>query len=440
MADTEQNKQADFVIEKIKDRPVNKKKLLRRTMITASMAVIFGLIACLTFLILEPVFNNWLYPEEKPQPVVFPEESDEMSPEDMLVEEDDTSEIQDVVETVILEDEEIQKILEGMTLNKTHYTQLYKAVDEYRKDLQTSMATVTAVSSKTDWLNETYENKGQTYGVLLADNGKEYLLLTDNATVKEAEDILVTFCDNTRAQASIKQTNEQIGLAIISVPKESVAEETKKKITLATMGSSNFKNPVGIPVVAMGAPLGTVGSVGYGMIASDAVVLGKTDANYRLFATDIYGSPHGVGVLFNMQGQIIGIITPDRLDTDMGNLITAVGISDLRKLIENMSNGKETAYLGISGIDVSPEANAEMGLPFGAYIKEVAMNSPAMLAGIQPGDVIVEIEGDSIDSFSHYTSTLQRMKAGQNMKLIVQRFVQSGYIKIMMEITLGTAE
>ena len=57
MADSQENKQKEqndvsekkFMIEKIKERPVNKKKLLRRTLITASMAVIFGLVACFTF-------------------------------------------------------------------------------------------------------------------------------------------------------------------------------------------------------------------------------------------------------------------------------------------------------------------------------------------------------------------------------------------------------
>ena len=79
MADSQENKQKEqndvseknFMIEKIKERPVNKKKLLRRTLITVSMAVIFGLVACFTFLVLEPVISNWLYPEEEPQVVVF---------------------------------------------------------------------------------------------------------------------------------------------------------------------------------------------------------------------------------------------------------------------------------------------------------------------------------------------------------------------------------
>ena len=46
--------QAEFMREKIKQKPVNKKKLLRRTVITAVMAVVFGLVACFTFLVQEP--------------------------------------------------------------------------------------------------------------------------------------------------------------------------------------------------------------------------------------------------------------------------------------------------------------------------------------------------------------------------------------------------
>ena len=60
MPDSEQNNQSDFLMEKIKVKPVNKRKLIRKTIITAAMAVIFALIACFTFLILEPVISNWL--------------------------------------------------------------------------------------------------------------------------------------------------------------------------------------------------------------------------------------------------------------------------------------------------------------------------------------------------------------------------------------------
>lgn len=439
MQDSRQNQQSDFMIEKIKERPINKKKLLRRTVTTAAMAVIFGLIACLTFLILEPVFSNWLSPEEKPQTVVFPEESEEMDPEDMLVEEEPPS-LQEAVESVILNREQIQKILENIRLDEKHYIQLYNAMGAYTASLSRSMVTVTGVTSDVDWLNDTYESEVQTYGVVVESNGREYLILTDLDTIKQAENILVTFSDGTQAEAVMKQADQQTGLAIISVEIADVLEETREKVEKAALGSSNMRNPVGIPVVALGCPMGVVGSAGYGMITASGSVLNKVDANYKLLTTDIYGSPESEGVLFNMQGQIVGIITNDRISPDMKNAVTAIGISELRKLIENMSNGKEPAYMGISGMDVTPEANQEMGVPFGAYVREVDMNSPAMLAGIQRGDVIVEIDDSSIENFNNYAATLLRLEAGATITVTVQRLSQNSYREMEMEITLGTAD
>lgn len=439
MPDADQNKQSDFMMEKIKERPVNKKKLLRRTVTTAAMAVIFGLIACLTFLILEPVFSNWLYPEEEPQAVVFPEEIDELAPEDMLVE-DETPSIQEAVESVMLEDEQIQKILDNVSLDKENYLQLYDAMSSYVEELNASMVTVTGVSSNVDWLNDTYEQEGQTYGVLVANNGKEYLILTSRATVRQKENIRVTFCSGESAEAEVKQTDSQTALAVVAVPISSLTKETRDAVKVATLGSSNLKNPVGIPVVALGSPLGSVGSAGYGMIVSAAVPLSKVDANYKLFVTDIAGTSDGLGVLFNMQSQIVGIITPDRARAELKNNVTAVGISELRKLIENMSNGKTAAYMGISGTDVTADANREYGVPFGAYVREIEMDSPAMFAGIQRGDVIVEIAGNSIENFNNYAAALLRLDAGQTVTVIVQRSVQNSYREMEIELTLGEAK
>ena len=86
MPEKDPNVQSDFMIEKIKERPINKGKLVRRMLLTAAMAVIFGLVACFTFLALEPVLNKWMNPEEELPKVYFPEETEEMSPEEMLLE------------------------------------------------------------------------------------------------------------------------------------------------------------------------------------------------------------------------------------------------------------------------------------------------------------------------------------------------------------------
>ena len=202
MPDLEQNNQSDFpnenkeflnenkefLIEKIKEKPVNKKKLIRRTIITVSMAVIFGSVACVTFLVLEPVISNWLYPEEEPeiQTVEFPEDKEEMSPEDMLAEnlptespeptpspspEPDQAGEGGEEEYVQLGQEQVQEILSQVTFDLNHYSQLYAALYEYGNELSRHIVTVTAVTSNIDWFNSVQESENQCSGVIISENG-----------------------------------------------------------------------------------------------------------------------------------------------------------------------------------------------------------------------------------------------------------------------------
>ena len=432
MADSQENKQKEqndvsekkFMIEKIKERPVNKKKLLRRTLITASMAVIFGLVACFTFLVLEPVISNWLYPEEEPQVVVFPEDQDEMSPEQMLAEnmqQENQSSQSSSAPSEVMEQEQIRELLSGIILNLDNYKQIYNALAQYVAEMNRSMVTVTGVSS----------------GVIIAQNGKQLLILTDYSPVKQADDIIVTFNEGTQADASLKEKDETTGLAVIAVELDTLNEDfLKNDITIATFGSSNIKDIAGLPVVALGRPMGTNGSVGYGIITSSASESAVSDTTYRILQTNIVGSQNAGGVLFNLQGQVIGIITNGKSATDMKNMVCAYGITELKRHIEKMSNGEKFAYLGLKGVGVTEEANSELGVPYGAYITEVEMDSPAMLAGIQQGDVITGFGEHVIVSFDEYTNSLLSMKPGDSVELTIMRQSQQEYKEMKFDITL----
>jgi len=440
MAGKEENNQNDFMIEKIKTRPINRKKLLRRTIITALMAVIFGLIACFTFLILEPVINNWLYPEEEPQTVVFPEDQEEMSPEEMLAENlpTDTPEPTPTPEDVTIGEEQIEQILAEVVLDKENYEEIYIALSDYVSQLSSYMVTVTAVTSNIDWFNNVQESRNQASGVIIANNGKELLVLADATTLRSAGKLIMTFSNDVQVEAQIKQQDGYTNLAVLSVelvklPEEMLAEE----IPLAVLGSSNLWNLTGMPVVAVGSPLGVSNSVGYGMIASAGTQIYAPDRNYSMLLTDINGSQNAGGFLFNLRGEIVGIITSNKTGSDMKNLINAYGITELKKVIEKMSNGSAIAYLGIRGLDVTKEANENQGVPYGAFVKEIDMDSPAMMAGIQRGDVIIQMNEKKILKFSDYSSALMEMEPGQMVEFTVMRQVQDEYKEMSFSIELG---
>ena len=333
--------------------------------------------------------------------------------------------------------EQIRELLSGIILDLDNYKQIYSALAQYVAEMNRSIVTVTGVSSGVDWFNNVNESKNQSSGVIIAQNGKQLLILTDYSPVKQADDIIVTFNEGTQADASLKEKDETTGLAVIAVELDVLNEDfLKNDITIATLGSSNIRDIAGLPVVALGRPMGINGSLGYGIITSSASESAASDTTYRILQTNIVGSQNAGGVLFNLQGQVIGIITNGKSATDMKNMVCAYGITDLKRHIEKMSNGEKFAYLGLKGVDVTEEANSELGVPYGAYITEVEMDSPAMLAGIQQGDVITGFGERVIISFDEYTNSLLSMKPGDNVELTIMRQSQQEYKEMKFDITL----
>lgn len=429
------------MIEKIKERPVNRKKLLRRTIITASMAVIFGLIACVTFLVLEPLINNWLYPEEEPQIVVFPEDQQEMSPEDMLAENLPPAETPTPMpepQDVVLDKQQIEDILSGVVLDKDNYKQLYTAMSDYTTELNRYIVTVTAVTSNIDWFNNVQESKNQTAGVIITDNGKELLVLTAAGLLRSAESLTLTFYNGAQVNASIKQQDSSTGLAILAVALTDIPDSVnKEELVYPALGSANSNNMTGIPVIAMGSPMGISNSVGYGMITSSSHIYSAIDRTYRILQTDINGSQNASGVLFDLEGQIVGVITENKTGSDVKNVIYAYGITDLRRIMEKLSNGNAVPYLGISGVTVSADINTELGVPQGAFVRKVDMDSPAMLAGIQQGDVITNIGGRNVVIFNDYSNALMMLEPGQTINITVMRKVQDEFKEMNFAIEVG---
>lgn len=453
MPDKEPKNQKDFMIEKIKQRPINRKKLLRRTVITASMAVIFGLIACVTFLVLEPVISNWLYPEveEEPQTVVFPEDPEEMLPEEMLAENLPTESPspspepepgpEPEPEGIVLDQEQIEEILSGVVLDRDSYKELYSAMSTYVAELEQYMVTVTAVTSNIDWFSNVHESRNQTAGVILDDNGRELLVLADSRILRAAESLTLTFHNGAQANAQIKQMDSYTGLAVLSVPlTELPAGIDKESLEYPALGSSNSSRLNGTPVVAMGSPMGAGNSVGYGMITASSFIYSVPDRNYKILQTNIIGSRNGSGVLFNLDGQIIGIITDSKTNSDVGTVIYAYGITDCKRIMAKMSNSNKVAYLGVSGMDVASEANRELGIPLGAFVTKVDMDSPAMLAGIQQGDVITVVSDREVAGFYDYTNALMLFEPGQTVDITIMRQSQEEYKEMSFTIEVGEAK
>lgn len=434
------SKESDFLKETIKQRPLNRKKLLRRTLLTAAMAVVFGMVACLTFLLLEPVISNKLYPEEEPNQVVFVEETeeDEILPEDMIV--DDSQMQPEIMEPPALEDEQIAQVLSEMELGVTDYESLYRSLSNVAKEVQKSMVTVVGVTSDVDWFNNSYENESAISGIIVADNEKELLILANVNSIEDSDFMEIMFADNSEYDAALKQKDNNTGLAILSVPKASLQEGTLNAVQPAIMGTSASSNLSGSPVIAVGQPMGVANSLCYGFITSTSYSVHLPDSGYKWITTDIYGSTNASGVLVNLKGQIIGIIDTSNHNGDIRNLIGALGITELKRVIESLSNDREIPYLGIYGADVTEEVNTELGVPYGAYIMEIDMESPAMDAGLQSGDVIVRLDDAEINNRQTLIVNLLEKEPEQTVTVGLLRQGPEGYTEMELNVLLGRKE
>lgn len=434
------NQETDFMKETIKQRPLNRKKLLRRTLLTVSMAIIFGMVACLTFLILEPVISNKLYPEEKPSAIIFVEETEdeEILPQDMIVDESQINPSSG--QAPALEDEQIAQVLSEMQLGVEEYTSLYQGLAVIAKEVQKSMVTVVGVTSDTDWFNNSYENEGTISGTIVADNGREILILANTSAIEEAESLKVIFADKKQYEAEVKKKDNNTGLAILAVKKSLLDANTLNEMEIVEMGSSATNSFLGTPIIAIGQPVGIADSFCYGFVTSATSSVYLPDSMYTMMTTDIYGSKNATGILINLQGKLIGVIDTENKSSNMQNVIGAIGITDLKRVIQNLSNNKDIAYLGIYGSDVPPEINKELGVPFGVYIMEIDMDSPAMAAGIQSGDVIVSIERESVGSYKELIRYLLEKQPEEVVTVGVLRQGPDGYTEMELEVALGMKE
>ena len=393
--------QAEFMREKIKQKPVNKKKLLRRT-----------------------GRSNARHSDHRAARVV------RQSP-------------QFPVNRLIILQRKLPVHLRQHFLNLLiHHLQIYLIRRLLYGELRTladdacrAVVTVAGVTSDVDWFNNIYENVASASGVIVANNEKALLILVSAGNLNGADSIEVTFCDQTQVEAELVQKDENTGLAILSVPLSAVGSETMEKINIAELGSSNT-NLLGMPVVALGSPLGTGGSISYGMVTSTGTVIDRPDSEYKRITTDIYGSRNATGILINLKGMVIGIIDNVNTGNDMSNLLTAYGITELKRTIEQMSNDKERAYLGVHGADVPKEAieDTQIDTPAGTYVREIEIDSPAMAAGIQSGDVVTRVGNTEITTYHELLDVLQSSKPDDVLTVTLTR---QGH-EMSVDVTLGS--
>ena len=297
---------------------------------------------------------------------------------------------------------------------------------------------------------------GQTYsqdaaasgtGIIVAESEKELLIVTNHHVVSDATKLEVSFIDGSVAEAQIKGTDSDMDLAVISIPLESLTEETKSAIAIATLGDSDTLK-MGEPVIAIGNALGYGQSVTNGIVSAlDRAITLEDGSTGTFIQTNAAINPgNSGGALLNVNGEVIGINSNKIGGSVVEGMGYAIPISAAKPIIADLML-KETrtkvedgqvGYMGITLQSISEQFSQMYNMPQGVYVTGVEDGSPAKEAGILGGDIIVNFDGEKIQSYEDLQNVLQYYGAGSTAKLVVKRPQNGEYQSVELEITLGS--
>lgn len=411
-----------FMKEKIKKKPLNGKKLVRKLAVTLGLGVVFGVTAAFVMEAVRPAFTRIFHKNEEPSKNLSLQMEGELQNEsDSKPGTENSQESQPPAEE------------EGANL-LSDFEKLESDIYRIAGEAEPFLVDVIGIREEMDWFEEINETESQAPGIIISvENGM--LVLTERNALKAATSIYVSFCNGEIVQGEEISYDIPANLSVVHVDLAALSEETRQAVRVASFTDSETIAASDL-VLAVGEPLGHFGGVVYGHIAEQTTIK-KTDALYGLLFTDMVGSAEGKGVLIDKNGNVLGIINQKFATEGGANLLTALRIDEIKDVIEKLMNGENPGYLGLEGIAVTPDTPDLTYSGEGIYVTQVKKDFPAMQAGIQSGDIITEINGAKVTSMAAFRSEILKYKIGDSVKVTLERLGKGEYKPIEFEITLG---
>ena len=317
-----------------------------------------------------------------------------------------------------------------------------KAVADVSDIVEQAMPTVVAITSTAVYQSnnygygwffrggpQTYEVPSSGSGIIVGENDKELLIVTNNHVVEDSTSLKVAFIDSEVVDAAIKGTDAETDLAVIAVPLEQIKDDTKSKIKVARLGNSD-ELKVGQGVVAIGNALGYGQSVTVGYVSAlNREVRVSNTSTRELLQTDAAINPgNSGGALLNMKGEVIGINAAKYSSTEVAGIGYAIPISKAEDIMNQLMNRKtmnpveeaKRGYLGIQGTSVDEESAAAFGMPRGVYVYKILEEGAAAQSDLREKDIITRVDGQSVRNMTDLQELLACYEMGEQIDLTVQ--------------------
>jgi serine protease Do len=257
-----------------------------------------------------------------------------------------------------------------------------------------------------------YKQPGMGSGFIINKNG---LIVTNNHVVDGADEITVVLKDEREFGADVVGRDPQTDIALIKI-------DAKISLPSVPMGSSEGLR-VGEWVAAIGSPFGLEHTVTAGIVSAKGRVIGSGPYD-DFIQTDASINPgNSGGPLINMQGEVVGINT--MIVAGGQGIGFAIPIDLAKGIISQLEKSGEVTrgWLGVTIQDLKAEVADYYGVKgkSGVLVSDVTPGNPADKAGIQPKDIILEVDGKEVKTSKALTALVANLGVGETVKVKILR-------------------
>ncbi len=273
---------------------------------------------------------------------------------------------------------------------------------------------ITTESMKTGSFMQQYVTTGAGSGVIISENG---YIVTNHHVIEGATRITVTLTNSAKYEAILIGSDEKTDLAVLKIDAQNLSK--------ATIGVSSDLL-VGEDILVIGNPLGSLGgSLTDGIISATARQITIDGQIMTLLQTNAAVNPgNSGGAMFNMAGQLVGIVNAKYTDETVEGIGFAIPIDSAKPVIEDLA--KYGYVTGRTNIGLTIEYGTYITSVGNAYwITEIKAGSDAESIGIKLADQIISINGHNQTEFGSdeaMTAYLDTLKIGDTVTIVVNRY------------------
>lgn len=293
-----------------------------------------------------------------------------------------------------------------------HYGTLYRELSDYCESFNAVVVNIAKISTDEDYFENQIERTASFYGLVLQKKNDKLYILTQYDEMNEEYTYSVVLEDDTNVPATLVGVDNVTGLAVMTADISGVSRKVADGISVAKIGSSDNIR-IGDMVVAIGNPMGSIRSVGYGVVCSEPRVEYLQDRKLDVYNTAMQSVEHGNGAIMDTDGKVIGIIT-HKFGRE-SSLCSFIGISDIKAMLEKLMNGTACAGIGIVPMDIGSNYFEDKDIDCGIYVSDMYADTTAMSAGIVVGDIITRIDGQKVKNVEEYMHILSGHKPGDTI-------------------------